>query len=235
MTVHGRSFGAAYGHDFTLPVLDGQYVLTVGRNVSWFPSHLALRDAKDGSVSNEYWHPGAIDDVVLSDFDGDGTDEILMAGINNPGPGPGHAAVFLLDLPFGAARTGKGNTNYFWLDNRKEEWYVLLPRPDLLDVGWDISSAYGLHVENGSVQFAVGSRGINYGYYTLSPATRRITFQATDAFFAKHRELELSGVLDHQVTRSEVETLGNVLWFETAPDGNSPELNEMFEALDRTK
>lgn len=46
------------------------------------PAQVAVVDER-GDVVGEYWHYGYVTDLLIDDFDGDGVDEILLAGTNN--------------------------------------------------------------------------------------------------------------------------------------------------------
>jgi len=98
----GRKFSDSYSLWLMrrLNTPQGPRVLTVANHHIWFPAQVALLEPRTGQMTSEYWHPGSLRRCVLHELDQDGWEEILLAGINNPGAGLGHAALAVLKVPF---------------------------------------------------------------------------------------------------------------------------------------
>jgi hypothetical protein len=92
---------------------------------SW-PTRVAELDPPSGKELRTYWHTGGLTTAVVTDLEGDGTSELVLAGINNAF-NKVCIAVFDPD-EFG----GVGPTSDLWkpvnLPAAKEKYYVLLPK-----------------------------------------------------------------------------------------------------------
>lgn len=75
---------------------DGGRVVVMS-NHSWdWPGQMAVLTA-EGVEVEEYWHPGWLFSMVVTDVDGDGAEEILAGGVNNAyGDGEGHGATLVV-------------------------------------------------------------------------------------------------------------------------------------------
>lgn len=96
--VLGRAFADRFG-DYNLDYLghiirvvriDGKpLVMSVATHRRWPPAQVALLDPRTGRVVEEFWHPGAITHALAADLGRDGSIDLVLAGLNNPGNGPG--------------------------------------------------------------------------------------------------------------------------------------------------
>ena len=232
-TFAGRYFEPTFKGNLIRPVrIDGHpYLLTVANHYIWYPSQIALLDPANGRMVEEYWHPGAIYQCLLHDLDGDGRDEVLFGGINNPGTGLGHAAVGVLKLPFSkaphAARspgdpfpplTGGGELNY-----------VLLPTADVSDVLGLLPEVRTLRVDANRRIFAevhLPEFGAIVSYLNFDLTLREQRF--SDNFIPLHERLYKQHLLDHRLSHEEQAMLGRTISFSAAPDGNSPALRRFW-------
>lgn len=48
-----------------------------------FPNQVVALDGRTGANLGEYWHSGHLLHLAIADLDGDGVEEILLAGVNN--------------------------------------------------------------------------------------------------------------------------------------------------------
>lgn len=63
--------------------VDGSpFIVVAATHRPYAPTQVSILEA-DGSQIAEYWHFGYVLDLLMSDFDDDGTDEILLGGVNN--------------------------------------------------------------------------------------------------------------------------------------------------------
>jgi len=58
-----------------------------------------------------------------------------------------------------------------------------------------------------------------------------LEYRFSDNLTALHRRLFLEHLLDHSLTSHEMQSLGNVVKFAAAPDGNSPALERSWKFL----
>ena len=133
----GREFSAAYIGRLVRPVeIHGTlHLIVVTRHSPSYPSEVVLLNARSGALVDRYSHPGHLEAIALGDLDLDGTNELLVGGINNPGPGPGRPVLILLDLPFtdehGRSRRSE---DFFGNPGPQELLYLSLPRSDTDEV-----------------------------------------------------------------------------------------------------
>jgi len=100
-------------------------------NIPRFSSRVIVVDPANGDIIGDYCHPGHFTTYIASDFDGDGRDELLLGGLNNPGPGPGFPAVVLLGMPSKARPAA--SRDIFGRPSMTPLTYLLLPRPAIKD------------------------------------------------------------------------------------------------------
>ena len=149
LTWRDRSFSQHYAARLLRRVrgAGGDFVLAIAWHSLWFPAQVALLEPRTGRLVDEYWHPGALHFVAQHDIDGDAQDELIMAGVNNPGPGLGHAALVALEVPFSLApRKYAGGMSEF--TGGRELTYVAFPRPDVCSAEGRIPFVTGLSIED---------------------------------------------------------------------------------------
>jgi hypothetical protein len=230
-TFGGRSFNASYRGSLVRPVqIAGRpHLLTVANHYLWYPSQTALIDPLTGRLEGEYWHPGAIQQCVLSDLDGDGQDELLLGGINNPGEGLGHAALAILKLPFSkAARPSVPGD--LAITGGGELAYLLFPLPDVSQAAAKLPVVTRLSVDDRHhilVETPLPEDG--GAVYSLSPTLAVEDVRMSDNFVPLHNRFYLSGMLGHRLGDQEMASLRNVVRFAAAPDGNSPEVKRFWQ------
>jgi hypothetical protein len=77
-----------------IPIPDSEPRILVSSNHYLHnPNQIAMLDSK-GSLISEYWHSGHLLSVIHADINGDGIEEILLAGVNN---GYGLATLIVFD------------------------------------------------------------------------------------------------------------------------------------------
>ena len=233
-TFGGRTFDASYCGRFVRPVRVGgrPLLLTVANHHLWYPSQVALRDPRTGRVVEEYWHPGAIHHYVLHDLDGDGQEEALLGGVNNPGTGLGHGALAVLKLPFSRAarRTPAPDDPLPPLSGGGEWAYLMFPTPDVATIMGVLPSVAALTVDPGGqirVQIPLPEGGGTV--YSLGFDLRLQEFRFSDNFIPMHERYYRQRLLDHALSPAETASLGKVISLPAAPDGNSPELTRRWK------
>ncbi len=232
-TFAGRSFEPEYDPQLVLPVRIGGrgFLVTVANHRIWYPSQVALLDARSGHMIEEYWHPGLIRHCLAHDMNGDGQQELVFAGINNPGEGLGHAALGVLKLPFSQAprRAARSDGRFAPLTGGGEFLYVLFPRPDVSRVAglWPIP--YDLSVDHlGRIRVALPLPERGALVYYLDGQLTVVECRFSDNFAALHERFYRQGLLDHRLSQRELAALERVVPFPGAPDGNDPELERLW-------
>ncbi len=227
-----RRISANYVGLRLIPVELGDHLrlLCVAGHHLWYPSQVALLDPRTGQLLDEYWHPGGLRSALVHDFDKDGQPEAVLSGINNPGVGLGYGCVVLLDLPFGKGnRSASGFESAFYdFTLGKELAYVLFPRPDVSDVQGMLPIVDSLSLTaDKRVLVRVPGPDISLFYY-LDYGLRLVDFRFADNLASVHDRLWRMGLLDHKLSQGEIDLLGQVRAFPTAPDGNSLEVQDQM-------
>jgi len=211
-------------HMLRVVQVDGQpLLLAVAQQLRWHPCVVALIDPRTGRTVEEFWHPGVLTHAVVADMNGDGTDELLLAGLNNPGPGLGVPVAMALRLPF--SRTPAVATSQLAAYSSGGPYaYVVMPRPDVLSAEGGVAVVADLLFEPPRT-IVVHSR---YARKANSPLTYRFDqglhlealFMPRE-FEAIHGTLAKSGALDHVFDARERAQLERVQPFAFVPDGNA--------------
>ncbi len=232
-TFTGRDFDASYaGRFFRLVRAAGKpYILTVADHKIWYPAQVALLDPRTGHVVEEYWHPGSIYEMAMLDVDRDGQEEVLLAAINNPGEGLGHAALVILGLPFSRVprQTVNPRDPFPPVMAGGELAYVLFPLPDVCRVMGQLPIVSRFAVDQNR-RIVVQTPLVDYGgivYYLDSDLTV-LEYRASDNFVSLHERYYRQHLLDHRLSAAESASLGRVIRFAGAPDGNRPELERFW-------
>ncbi len=228
LTVAGRHFAREYvGHHLRWVESSGRsWVLVDARQATWFPTQVVLLDPASGAVVSEYWHPGYLASIATADLDGDGKNELLLGGVNNPGDGPGHASLAVLDLPFGPPH---GGHNYFGHGNAIERAYLLFPRSDVFRILPELLLAEEIRILGGKIlQVGVGAAGTEL-FFRLDPELRVLDVRPSDSFVILHDQLFSRGLLDHRYQPEERSHWRHVLRLPTAPDGNRAGIRRQLE------
>lgn len=213
-------------HDTERPPLSFRYqgeayLAVFGCHSTWFPSFVYAVRASDGEIVGEYWHPGRFTGVLLTDLDQDGNEEFILTGVNNPGPGAGHAFVSRLavaDLltsrfdpedPFGFQSSAIGD-------------YLLFDNSDVAQARAIRNTTFNLLLlEPGEVRFGIQPGGF---FGSVVPAFESIRFESSDEARRLHRELEITGQLDHSFSPEEIEKIQVLHFQHQNPNANSEEI-----------
>ena len=228
----GRSFSANYCGRFMRALHFGgkPHLLTIANHYLWYPSQTAVLDPKTGRLEGEYWHPGNIFEYTLYDTGRDGKQGVLLAGINNPGDGLGHASLALLTLPLSHAPQTAPPGDFPALTGGGETAYVLFPTPDLLRATGTLPIPIRVNVDRPGHVF-LETPMPEYGgiVYELDSDLNVESVRFSDNFPAAHNRLFQSHLLDHALTGAETECLSKPVRFAAAPDGNSPKLSRFWK------
>jgi hypothetical protein len=177
-------------------------VIIAASQEPWFPNVLIRLNANNGSYVSEYWHPGVIPFVVQKDLNGDGIEELLMAGQNNR---YGQACLVVLDprkitgyAPTPAQYVPTG------MPKGQEMYYLMFPVTDMKK-GWiDVSNqATKLAIrEGGLLEVAVVEPVYDYKaevYYYFDSTMTCVGVRGSDHFTAVHKRYEEQGRFTHKL------------------------------------
>lgn len=228
----GRRFKDSYGEyaqDYNGHVIRAvrigsrPYVLSIAAHRLWHPCQVALLDPSTGEIVEQFWHPGAITHALVADLDHDGAEELVLAGVNNPGPGPGSPVVMELRLPFSLARPTPGSV-FAEMSDGGPIAYVVMPRPDVLAAQGGIAAVLNLVFEEPAtlVVQARYTRDKNTNRtYRFDPGLRLRGFFAPIDLAAVHDTLWRAGALNHEFSDQELAELQDMRWLSQVPDGNA--------------
>ncbi|RPI20122.1 MAG: hypothetical protein EHM61_27680 [Acidobacteria bacterium] len=220
---------------------DRATVMTIAHHM-FFPAQVAFLKPADGAPLWEYWHPGHLSAALLVDLDDDGQEEVVLSGINNPGPGIGHAALLALKPPLTQMPpiSGKWQEADAWGGN--EYRYILFPRSrvgDLIGGGGAAVELFepsrgkiGVHLAGGLEE----QRHICWsGIYEVDFEFNVLDFRPHDCFRATVDWFIQEGKLRPEAKEGEFASLRRVLHFKAAPDANSPEVAHLWNAAPSSK
>ena len=208
------------------------YLIVLGIHKAWYPSRLAFLDPATGErIGEEYSHPGFIHRLDLHDVDGDGVEEILIGGNNNPDDGDGHAYIALLDVPF--REPAEGEVDFFGRPGHKETAYRLFPRLDLLEADRTPANTFQITVQNNERILAQVGVKPYYIEYVFDLQLNLVDAHIADFVKTHHAKLRMAGELDHRLLPEEEERWKtHVVSFPTAPDGNGEEVVGLMSGPD---
>ncbi len=230
--VFGRHFKDRYGeyaqdylgHILRAVSINGKpYVLSIATHRLWHPCQVALLDPSAGKVVEQFWHPGAITHALPADLDHDGADELVLAGVNNPGPGPGSPVVLALRLPFSLGPSTAGSLMAD-LSAGGPIAYVVLPRPDVLAAQGGVAMIDRLVFEEPATlvvqtRYTKDSRTILT--YRFDPGLHLLGFFAPIELATVHDTFWRAGALTHVFSDQENAWLQGVRLYTYVPDGNA--------------
>lgn len=225
-----RSFDGVYRGSLIRPVtVNGRpMILNVSNHYLWYPSQVALLDAKTGRMEEDYWHPGAIHWMNIA-ASADGPVAVFGA-INNPGDGLGHAAAGILTIPMSKVRkrTYAPEDPFRPLTGGGESRYILLPLADLNRAMGVLPIITDFRVAGSRIVVEVPLIERGAIIYTLDLDLNLLETRFSDNFRALHRRLFLDHHLDHEISEDEIRMLGKAVRFDAAPDGNSPDVQRLW-------
>lgn len=204
------------------------FLLSIAAHRLWHPCQVALLDPSTGKIVEEFWHPGAITHALLVDLDRDGAGELVLAGLNNPGPGPGSPVLMVLRLPFSSAQPAAGSL-LADMSSGGPTSYVILPRPDVMVAQGGLATIYRLESSepgtfvahaNYSVSHSAANNHISLSYQ-FNASLRLQAFFGTVDMTVKHDALWRAGELDHPFSDKEEAWLQEVRYYAHVPNGNT--------------
>jgi hypothetical protein len=231
ITFDGRSIRQDYvGLVIRSVTVDSKpFLLTVAGHKRWGFTQVALRDPLDGKAVEEFWHTGALTHCVLQDRDRDGTVEVVLAGVNNPGHGLGRAALMLLKLPFSRVPVRQESLLSSFSSGGPAA-YVLFPRSDITTRLGVVAIIHHLWVEPLDTVHVIirSAEGRGVLTYVFRGAWDSAEFHAAPDLAYVHDKLWEAGQLDHRLQSDEVRCLGQILSLNYVPDGNGAQFRDRW-------
>ena len=128
-------------------------IVVDSQHYPWWPSQIAMLDS-NGKTISEYWHSGGLSSMVLADLDGDGKEEIIVAGASEYD----HRATLLVldpDRIFGASTEERPEFQIHGMGVAQERLRLLFQRSDLNRALFQFNLATELTFEHGIVRLTV--------------------------------------------------------------------------------
>ena len=228
----GLVFDSYSGSILGLVEIEGaQRLLVLETETNLYASRLTLRDPLTGLVAEEAWHPGRVASFRLADLDGDDLDELVLGGTNNPGPGPGHSALWVMKLPFSAA--GTVEADFFGNRDAPRTWrYRLFAAPDVLLTGGAATYARNIEVRGKQRRLEVELGVMPYRmFHVLDFETNPVTAYPSDMLKEWHRQQVKDGTLHHHLDKRELELWRRSMAFDEVPNGNDPAIYEQLDGF----
>jgi len=172
------------------------------------PNQIAMLDTS-GRLVSEYWHSGHLLSVVHTDLNGDGVEEILLAGVNN---GYRQATMVIFDPRYVSGASSQPGRQIFGFPTGTEKTIVLFPKTCLAKNA-PYNRAIDLRVTVGGRIMLVVAEGVSESenpglmIYELDFGLNVISARPDSHFQESHRVFEEKGLLDHSWTEEEVEQL----------------------------
>jgi hypothetical protein len=189
-------------------------VVVTSHHSVFHPAQVALL-SPSGKLLGEYWHSGRLPRLEVVDLDGDGTQEILLGGIS-----AGYRSATLVALDPSAVRGASVETEspedqILGFAPAAEKARLLFP-PTCVnraldrynEVGWLTVVPNGLRVLVWERRTPMSS--FASVTYALDRNLQVTAVTASDRLRSLHRELEVSGQLDHPLTEREVQGLAKI-------------------------
>ena len=170
----------------------------------WWENQIVILDAS-GKMLSEYWHSGVLSHMALSDFYGDGKEEIVATGVNN---GYLQATLVVLDPDrvFGASTEVRPNFQIHGMGAAQERLRLLFPRSDLNKAMFSFNQATEPTVDHGSIRLTVGECLTPLGcfvWYEFDKNLHLISAYAGDDFRSNHARFYQNGKGAHPFTAGE--------------------------------
>lgn len=183
-------------------------VLVTSHHLSFYPNQFVVLSPK-GAVLGEYWHSGDLYEMATADLDGDGCQEVLLAGVSNGYKAGTMVALDLRDVG-GASAEEDQSYQLQRFGPGRERARILFPRSCINRKFEDYNLPYELAVQQNWIGITIRERTGDPSageIYRLNSKLELVDFDVSDRFKTLHRELESAGQLDHPLTADELSAL----------------------------
>ncbi len=210
-------------------------VLVVSCHYLFYPTQIALL-SKEGKLLRQYWHSGHIGTLNttlrITDFDGDGRDEIYLSGVSN---GYRQATLVVLDPASfeGAASEVYGDHQLQGFPPGKEMRRILFPKSCMNKATHDYNNAFSMNFTRESLVLSVREAmeaQTHFDvcvFYTLGPDLSLRGFATGDLFETTHAQMYREGKLDHGFDAAEIDAFHNLTFLtpSSSPTATSAKVN----------
>jgi hypothetical protein len=192
-----------------IPVTDASLRILVSSNHYLHnPNQIAMLDSS-GNLISEYWHSGHLYCVAHADLNGDGVEEVLLAGVNN---GYRVGTLVIFDSRNVSGASSQPGRQIFGFPPGTEKAVVLFPRTCVSqNASYTRVSELRITRERRIVLAVVEgiSEAQNPGVmiYELDFRLNVVNCRPESHLQEAHRAMELQGILDHPWTEDENERL----------------------------
>lgn len=193
-----------YGFDVHDIDRDGDLeIFVISHHLIDFPCQVAVLSHR-GELLGEYWHAGQLVDMVFHDIDGDGGDEVLLAGLNNEYR-EGVLIAFDPERISGASPQAEGRFLCRGAEPGSERFYMRFPRTDLDLLEYPMEAIISIgFLENGIISLGMKRSGILFEVDSfLNPVS--VTF--SNDFRFNHGNAVSRGALSSSLDNTYVQTL----------------------------
>lgn len=180
-------------------------IVVVSQHSPWWPSQVAVLDG-NGKVLSEYWHSGGLQSMILADLDGDGRQEIIVAGVSEYD----HQATLVVldpDRVFGASKETRPGFQIHGMGDAQERLRLLFPRSDLNRALFQFNVAIDPTFENGVLRLRVAECITPLGchiWYEFDKNFHLIAaYAGGDEFRSAHARFYQNGKDAHPLTDAE--------------------------------
>jgi hypothetical protein len=189
-----------------------QIVVTSHHNL-YYPDQVAVLDSS-GRLLREYWHSGWIEALAAADLDGDGVPELYLGGISNSHR---QAVLVVLDPRRLGGASHEDNLDYqlTGFGPPVETARVLFPRScaNRLSQPQNLVRQFFLSERELSVaveeEYVPQPGPVVFWHFDAALHFSRVVL--SDHFKSRHRELELTGAIQHHLTDDRSE-FGDLTW-----------------------
>jgi hypothetical protein len=184
-----------------------KWIVVSSHHAIYYPTQVALLDAQ-GHVLREYWHSGWLGVLKIADLDADGVPEILLGGVANSFQQAVLVALDPLTLG-GASREENEDYQLLGFASPQERARILFPKSCLNRRSQVRNHVRGIRFEpEGPLVDVVEDQAENTTYWVNWHLNRTLQLRklvVSDAFRARHLELEGAKTIHHRLTTDDSE------------------------------
>jgi hypothetical protein len=185
-------------------------VLISSHHVSGHPNQFVLLSNK-GEVQGEYWHSGHLPELNVADVDGDGRQEILLAGVND---GYRQATLIVLDpkrVSGASVQRSEDTSQLQGFAPAAEKARLLFPRSCINRKVDESNQVSGIHVSDGLIEAVVSEQNARPGsdmIYTFERSLHLTSTHPSEGWRRRHIKLESNRIIDHPLVDDEARGWG---------------------------
>jgi hypothetical protein len=213
------------------------HLYALAHSKEYFPCKLVELDPTDGHVLQTYWHAGSLSHRLVLDVDGDGQEDIIVAGISGSYK---QACVIVLDPSAIDGVCSPVTLEYLpkGIDKAREKYYLLFPMSEL-------GSAAPVKPLSNSVRNLIAGANRSFTVYTwegrepylgtllyhIVPAMRIESVISGDDFDVAYARLLKEGRVRHKLDQTYLDSRARaVLYWDGDKFVNTPTMNKSFVA-----